>query len=589
MAKKGFLLLFLGCFFSEGRYRVCSITLNSSDEIEVFQEELGFEDFDYTELAPSLENPSDEGGGHWFLNSCESNTRCDVMVISGHFGGLFFGERHNHVLPVEIMERYSCARTCDNLLFDVKEVFLFGCNTLAGKGGGGRTPEEYLQVLLHHNMTRSMAQTVVATRYLPFGLSFKNKMQLIFSGRSHIYGFDNLSPFGHQIRTPLKSYFQKIRKRYGSYKKYLDQKKLRDKNPLLMNTLGGTVTETRGLSLSDRSFSDFFNMCALYSPQISEEKGLSYIRSLMEAGKGPMGFASIRHFVQNRSPFQGTVARSAFRNIKNSFKGEFYPLYGQISPRLPYVRIQFLNFLNLFGWLPGDFYRSEIKKQAHRMLTRPNTELYDLTSALALNEQLSYTDLGLVVGDFKPEFYSDIWSALILQNLNVTHYLAHRRLMNLCLKNLHEDPPLLCYQVLKSLGHLRVNDSLVVQRLRQFLNAPDEGLVYYSLYAFAYSGLRGASLHKEIASKVTHPNRWIRIQAVRTLGLLGSSDEEAVGILMHSLARSHQDTEMMVELLKALKNMPSAHQSVAHLVRDQHLLLHPEESLRQAALPFANP
>ena len=58
------------------------------------------------------------------------------LVISGHFDG---GDEvpipsrvptRSEYLPVDEMERVSCSDSCPGLFSQLKEVYLFGCNTL---------------------------------------------------------------------------------------------------------------------------------------------------------------------------------------------------------------------------------------------------------------------------------------------------------------------------------------------------------------------------------------------------------------------------------------------------------------------------
>ncbi len=606
MKNKNYFLLLFYCVLShtlvfgrssapppQGPYQVCSITLNSSDEIEVFKEQLGTEHFKYTELVPERaesfsQTSFAEDSTNWLSEACYKPVRCDIMVISGHFAGIFFGKKHQHILSVETLEKHSCAGNCKNLLFDVKEVFLFGCNTLAGKKTDSRTPEQYLSVLLEHQMNRNMAERVVATRYLPFGLSFKRKMQMVFSGKTHIYGFDSLSPFGHEIRKPLTQYFQKIKNKYGSYKNYLDQKTPRSSNPHFLKNITGTVKETKGLSLSDRFFSKFNKLCSLYSSDTPTSEGLSHIQTLMREGNGHTAFYAIRHFVQNRKSSFTPKETKQFQHIQNSFKEGFYPLYKKISLSLPYIKIQFLNFLNLFGWLPSqNFYKTEIKKHIRRILKQPNPEIHDLSLALSKSEKLFYSDLYLQPDDFQPHFYSDIWSPLILQNLRVTHYLTHRRLLNLCLRHIQENPPLICYQVLKSLGHLKVTDSLVVDRMVEFLNAPHPGFIYYALYGLAYARVKSHKIHREMAAHIYNTDRWIQLQAIRSLSFLKSKDTK-INKAFVELLRHNQNTEVIYELLQALKNMDPNRKALLSVLRDRHLVFHPQARMREAASFFFN-
>ena len=253
------LLLMLSLFWSYAavaKYKVCSITINSADEIEVFKQQLGTQDFEFIELVP-LSIESRPNNIHWFTNACKQGHKCDVLVISGHFGGLFFGEKNNYILPVDIMEKQSCSGSCAGLLSNVKEVFLFGCYTLANKRSRQRTPEQHLEVLLHYNYARDMAETVVAGIYLPFGLSFEHQMQLAFSGGSSIYGFTELSPLGKDIRWPLTNYFKEVERHYGSYKSWLDQKRPQVRNPLIYNTIGGAISEVKGIGPNNDQFPQF--------------------------------------------------------------------------------------------------------------------------------------------------------------------------------------------------------------------------------------------------------------------------------------------------------------------------------------------
>ena len=121
---------------------ICTVTINSSEEKEVFQSHLG-EDFNFVELTDfATRSVLDTGYGNipqgpeiyndWFLRACQKGVECDILVISGHFGGSFFGSSGLHLGLTELQSR-SCQQACDGILKKPKEVFLFGCNTTAGK------------------------------------------------------------------------------------------------------------------------------------------------------------------------------------------------------------------------------------------------------------------------------------------------------------------------------------------------------------------------------------------------------------------------------------------------------------------------
>ena len=182
---------------------VCTVTINSTEEKEVFQSYLGA-DFNFVELTEFASN-----GGDWFMEACKSGVECDILVISGHFGGSFFGESDYRLSLSELQSR-SCQEACSGLLKKPKEVFLFGCNTTAGKTRDHRTPEEYTEVLIADGFSRSQAERVSAFRYSPLGEQTQDRMKQVFSN-SRIYGFHSLAPSGKNIKPRLESYFKSIK------------------------------------------------------------------------------------------------------------------------------------------------------------------------------------------------------------------------------------------------------------------------------------------------------------------------------------------------------------------------------------------
>ena len=604
-------ILFWWSSLALAKYKVCSITINSADEIKTFKKHLNKQDFDFVELVP-LSQKSLPNDIHWFKSACKKNYKCDVVVISGHFGGLFFGENHNYILPVNIMERQACAGSCSGLLSHVKEVFLFGCNTLASKERDQRTPEELLQVYLDHDYARDMAEIMVASRYLPFGLSFKEQMQLVFEGTSHIYGFSSLSPLGKYLRQPLGHYFQSIKEQYGSYKAYLDQKTPLSKNPALLSALAGSSTETKGIKPTSALFPDFQKMCHLYKKSTTKKSGLKVIHDLMNSGKALKAYYAIKNFILENQPFEGESLK-VFNTIKQNadFKEAWTTLYEQISPKLPYVRIQFLNFLNGFGWVSNSFHKKGLKDHTLQIAGNPNPEAFDFITTLTYDEKIDTKALNFRVGDFAPSFYKNIWSALILESLHVPDYLAHRRLMNLCLSRVRQDvkdpqkEPVICYQVFKSLGNLNVSDSLTVQKIANFLNYSHDGLIYYAIYGLAKAKVALREVHLGISQHFNHPDRHIQAQAVWAVGHLRSQNDRVNNNLIQLLnstgakiqkriqngakadsAQLSHEEELIKQIFISLSRMDPSHVSLRKVIKANNLDQYPEEKIKKWALSF---
>lgn len=205
-------LLFITAFaFADSPKRtICTATINSSEERKVFQKFLPAKDFDFIELTDfSKETKKELRGSEWLDAACQAGVQCDVLLISGHFGGSFFGET-GFSLGMDKLEWHSCQNSCEGILKRPTEVFLLGCNTMAGRTPDGRTPEQYLQVLLQDNIDRTEAERIVEARYGSVGDSFLNQMRRVFAGVPHLYGFDSIGPSGKTIKSFLIDYLKKI-------------------------------------------------------------------------------------------------------------------------------------------------------------------------------------------------------------------------------------------------------------------------------------------------------------------------------------------------------------------------------------------
>ncbi len=188
------------------KFTVCAITINSDDEKKIFTSQAN--------RYPDKYNPVVElttmGEEDWFSKACKSGIRCDQLVISGHFAGDFFGDSGKS-LRMKEMEEAGCSKTCEGIMNQPYEVFLFGCNTLAEKDADHRSPAQYLQVLLADGIPRSQAELVVQSRYGAVGDSNRSSMQRAFSGlKKQIYGFDSVGPSGKNVKGFLNNYFTKI-------------------------------------------------------------------------------------------------------------------------------------------------------------------------------------------------------------------------------------------------------------------------------------------------------------------------------------------------------------------------------------------
>lgn len=193
--------LIMVAHFSEAA-TVCTMTFSSSDEKETLQQIYAPQGVEFIELVP----PQRED--RWLENACHSQVQCDILLISGHFGGLFFGEASGLSVSLPELERASCRNDCRGIFKRPKDVFLFGCNTLAGKKKDHRSFDQYVEVLVRDGFDRELAESVAISRYQQLGLSMAERFQSVFPEAERIHGYSSTGPLGAQVAPSLKRSFK---------------------------------------------------------------------------------------------------------------------------------------------------------------------------------------------------------------------------------------------------------------------------------------------------------------------------------------------------------------------------------------------
>ena len=156
---------------------VCTITVNSSDEKDAMRARLPKGEYEFVELV-------EKGRPDWLRGACERKIQCDALVISGHFnaGEDFYSDKietREH-LRMDELERASCSGSCPGLFSRLKEVYLFGCESL--------NPD--------------------SSKYASaYGESGRDRMRRLFAGVPAIYGFSGPAPVGATAAALLNRYF----------------------------------------------------------------------------------------------------------------------------------------------------------------------------------------------------------------------------------------------------------------------------------------------------------------------------------------------------------------------------------------------
>jgi len=183
---------------------VCTITVNSADEREAFRRSLPAERFEFVELV-------ERGRPDWLASACRKGVRCDVLLISGHFddGSEFYSDRldsHDR-LPVAEMERAACTEGCSGLFSRLKEVYLFGCNTLSA-GGLRFASGEAVRSLVRSGHSQADAEALARILETRHGESNRDRMRVVFKDVPVIYGFSSKAPLGARAAPLLERWFK---------------------------------------------------------------------------------------------------------------------------------------------------------------------------------------------------------------------------------------------------------------------------------------------------------------------------------------------------------------------------------------------
>ena len=180
---------------------VCTVTVNSADEREAFRDLLPKDQYRFVELA-------ERGRRDWLGAACHAQVRCDVLVISGHFAGTdFYSSQHGEHLPVEEIERVACSDSCPDLFSRLKEVYLFGCDTLKAEPVKSAAPE-IVRGLVRAGRTPAEAAQLARMMSERHAESARERMRRAFPGAPVIYGFSSLAPYGRVAGPMLRAYLQ---------------------------------------------------------------------------------------------------------------------------------------------------------------------------------------------------------------------------------------------------------------------------------------------------------------------------------------------------------------------------------------------
>ena len=539
-----FFVLFFTCssYAEQKKLQVCSVTINSSEEIETFKEHLNPEKFEFIELVPQEDifsrlvgasEETDTEPSSWFEEACEKDIQCDVLVISGHFGGSFIGES-GYFLSLQEMEKLSCQTKCENVLSHLKEVFLFGCNTLAGKTQDNRTPEEYLEALLEHSISPAIAERVTATRYSGLNNSFQKKMRLIFSfpdGQALLYGFHSIGPSGSSVKHLLEDYFKKIKEAKGSYYEHLSEiDKELFPNKSWSEALRIT-SQTQALSFTshDKEYETYRKVCGFHTNS-DDILNMKLAEELLRSGEGAFWLSYISDFI-GEGEFEGEALRifhqlredeSLSHDFTRIYRASFSTDLGGIY--LPFYMFNYLRFLRVMNWIDQMEYKEEFLTIIRPLVLEGSDESYDTLISLNYelernNETFGIEDLDISFEELPEDYFSREKAFHIMGFIQVKDEKIHRKLAG----GLRDENAEAHYGAIFSLLRSEVSDKDVLKQLIDTIMEDPAGRLLMSSVIKA-GKIFDSHIVNLISEKLDDEDPSVQDRALLLLGQLDVSD-----------------------------------------------------------------
>ena len=385
---------------------VCTITVNSANEKDAFRRYLPKDKFEFVELL-------EPGRRDWLASACQQKVQCDVLVISGHFGGAqvaateFYSDQPGgaEFLPVEEMERASCSESCPGLFSRLKEVYLFGCETL-GSEATKTTSGEIARTLVHAGYAPVDAERVARALNERHGETNRDRMRRIFANVPVIYGFSSIAPLGPAASSLLNRYFQSASSgEVGSGR--VSQK-------MLSTFAANSMTVATGLVDSDRQNAYRSEVCQFFDERLSAAQKLAFIHRILgrEMTEVRMFFERIEAFLgsisdeERRAP---SFAQALAEIGRDQVARDRYLSFARKGDSPP-IRARMIEVAYTLGWLSQEQQRAEIVRMINELVADNAMSFaeVDLICSLNKNRELDeeFNGLKLVQSQFGKAKYA---------------------------------------------------------------------------------------------------------------------------------------------------------------------------------------
>lgn len=578
----------------------CHITINSKDEKLMFEKKIleqpGGDQFQFVELT-ELGEPD-----NWFSNACKAGIKCDVLNISGHFGGEFFGESGLRISSDQLENR-SCSRTCEGILNHPAEVYLWGCNTLASKEKDGRGMEWYRDHLHRdEGYPLEQAERIAALRYSPFGTSFRDQMRRTFKGVPHVYGFYSTAPLGKNVVHMLEKYLDQK----GNYAAHLAFIRSKQVMQFFDKKDGGEIKDESATeeniklrkALSVTKFYQLINTAPRcgddYERELTQdekincvlrdEKGLmaEKLNIIQQAfdGENPLVYlpgikqALIGIEDQLLSPSELEI----LDKLKNHLKAKKLVLETiPMIKDLPFSYLQLLSLTESLDWLSSE---EILAKRRELILPRLRWDMSwedrDFLCSMGTDEEL------ITYNDLPSDFFNESSSVIHLEALSCLNIRDSRVEDKLLNRLKDESDSYNQTRLIKALANLKPQNPEVHKTIYKFLESKDKNVLATSVEALGVMQVQDLKVQRDIAKFLSHEDMWLAYSAVKALELMQPKDEEIT--LQLTKAAENESEHISLYAISALSKIKPKQLTVQRKLLEVALDTTKTEGIRLMAL-----
>ncbi len=357
---------------------VCTITVNSADEKESFRRHLPAAKYRFVELV-ERDRPD------WLASACRAAIACDVLVISGHYDGSseFFSDRleTREFLPIDELERVSCSASCPALFSRLKEVHLYGCDTLNPQPQS-KASAEIVRSLVREGHSRKAAERELLALNSGHGQSSRDHMRQVFKDVPVIYGFSSVAPLGPVAGATLDSYFRS----HGA--RHIGQG--RPNARLLGQFAPFAMSVAQGMTDSDAHADVRRDVCRFADDRLSDAARLDFVHQLLQR---PMAQTRVHleRIQRLTSALDGPSRKTpeviqALAAIAGDADAKERFLAFARDADLPEVRARMLTLGRKLGWLSAHERRQELALLLGQLQARSTLGVTEVDLACNLNQ-----------------------------------------------------------------------------------------------------------------------------------------------------------------------------------------------------------